>query len=85
SQGLASVKLSQEVVTIPAKGSAEVDVTFTEPTDLDEKYLAQYGGYIHIIGDNGETVKVTYNGIRGSLKDAQSWELQHGVPAFYDA
>ncbi|KAF6832952.1 subtilisin-like serine protease pr1c, partial [Colletotrichum musicola] len=82
---LATVKLSESVVTIPAKGSATVEITFTEPAGLDAKYLAQYGGYIHVIGDNGDAVKATYNGIRGSLKAAQSWELQHGVPAFYNA
>ncbi|KAF6780769.1 peptidase, partial [Colletotrichum sojae] len=81
---LATVKLSESIVTIPAKGSATVQITFTEPAGLDEKYLAQYGGDIHVIGDNGDTVKVTYNGICGFLKAAQSWELQHGVPAFYD-
>jgi hypothetical protein len=84
-RGLASVKFSEDAITIPAKSSATVQLTFTEPTDLEEKFLAQYGGYVHVIGDNGETVKITYNGVRGSFKDAQSWETQFGVPAFYDA
>ncbi|KAH7375195.1 peptidase S8/S53 domain-containing protein [Plectosphaerella cucumerina] len=84
-RGLASVKFSEDAITIPAKSSATVQLTFTEPIDLEEKFLAQYGGYVHVIGDNGETVKITYNGVRGSFKDAQSWETQFGVPAFYDA
>ncbi|KAI9148138.1 Peptidase [Paramyrothecium foliicola] len=84
-QGLASVELSTSKITVPSKGKASFTVTFQEPTDIDPMVLAQYGGYIHIVGSNGEALKATYLGVKGSLGEAQVWETQHGVPIFLDA
>ncbi|KAH6661787.1 peptidase [Plectosphaerella plurivora] len=81
--GLASVKFSATEVEVPAGGRASFEVEFTEPTDVDPKILAMYGGAIHIVGDNGEAVKTTYMGIHGTLYDADIWETHRGVPVFF--
>ncbi|KAM0325167.1 hypothetical protein ACHAQA_007706 [Verticillium albo-atrum] len=82
-EGLASVKFSASKVTVPAKGKATFDVSFTAPDDVDAGVLAMYGGYLHVVGSNGETVKVTYMGIKGNLRDADFWETERGVPVFF--
>ncbi|KAL0930195.1 subtilisin-like protease [Colletotrichum truncatum] len=82
-QGLAIVELSAKEVKIPAKGSATVDATFTEPSDIDAAVLAMYGGYINVVGSNGEAVRVTYMGIKGSLFSADVWEIERGVPVWF--
>ncbi|KAH6665289.1 peptidase S8/S53 domain-containing protein [Plectosphaerella plurivora] len=83
-QGLASVKFSTEELVVPAKGSATFTATFTEPNDIDPMILAQYGGAINVVGSNDEAIKVNYIGIKGSLKEAEVWEIHNGVPIFFD-
>lgn len=82
-QGLATVKFSTEELEVPAGGRASFEVEFTEPDDVDAGVMAMYGGEIHIVGDNGEAVKTTYMGIKGSIYDANIWELHRGVPVFF--
>lgn len=62
-EGLATVKFSAEEIVIPAEGQATFTATFTEPNDVDPMVLAQYGGAIYVVGDNGESVKVNYIGM----------------------
>ncbi|KAH6683580.1 peptidase S8/S53 domain-containing protein [Plectosphaerella plurivora] len=81
--GLASVKFSTQEVVVPAKGRATFTATFTEPNDVDPMIMAVYGGSIYIAGSNDESIKIPYMGIRGSVKEAQVWETQHGVPFFF--
>ncbi|KAL2278417.1 hypothetical protein FJTKL_14512 [Diaporthe vaccinii] len=66
-------------------GKASFDVVFTAPTDIDASLLPIYGGFVHIIGDNGEVLKATYLGVHGSLYNAKTWELERGVPVYFGA
>lgn len=60
--GQALLNFSASEVTVPAGGKATFDVVFTAPTDIDASLLPIYGGFIHIVGDNGEALKATYLG-----------------------
>ncbi|KAK6221767.1 peptidase [Colletotrichum tabaci] len=82
-EGLAGVKFSATELKVPAGARASFDVEFTEPDDVEPGVLAMYGGSIHIVGSNGEAVKTTYFGIKGSLYDAEIWETHRGVPVFF--
>ncbi|KAJ0113815.1 subtilisin-like protease [Diaporthe amygdali] len=83
--GQAIANLSVSELTVPARGKASFDVVFTAPTDIDASLLPIYGGFIHIVGDNGEALKATYLGVYGSLYNAKTWELERGVPVFFGA
>lgn len=61
-EGLATVEFSARELKVPAKGSATFEVAFTEPSDIDPAVLALYGGYIHVVGSNGEALRITYMG-----------------------
>ncbi|KAK1637536.1 hypothetical protein BDP81DRAFT_393247 [Colletotrichum phormii] len=41
---------------------------------------AVYGGSIVVAGSQGEAVRVSYMGIKGSLYDSDIWEMERGVP-----
>lgn len=60
--GQAVANCSVSEVTVPAGGKASFDVVFTAPTDIDASILPIYGGFVHIVGDNGEALKATYLG-----------------------
>lgn len=60
--GQAIANFSVSELTVPAGGKASFDVVFTAPTDIDASLLPIYGGFVHIIGDNGEVLKATYLG-----------------------
>lgn len=60
--GQAIANFSVSTITVPAGGKASFDVVLTAPTDIDASVLPIYGGFIHIIGDNGEALKATYLG-----------------------
>ncbi|KAK7721310.1 hypothetical protein SLS64_001606 [Diaporthe eres] len=83
--GQAIANFSVSEVTVPAGGKASFDVVFTAPTDIDASLLPIYGGFVHIVGDNGEVLKATYLGVHGSLYNAKTWELERGVPVYFGA
>lgn len=60
--GQAIANLSASQITVPAGEKASFDVVFTSPTDIDASLMPLYGGFIHIVGDNGEVLKATYLG-----------------------
>lgn len=60
--GQAIANFSVSTITVPAGGQATLDVAFTAPTDIDAFLMPIYGGFIHIVGDNGEALKATYLG-----------------------
>jgi subtilisin family serine protease len=66
----ASVSFSAANVTVPAGGSASVDVTVTAPTSLADKGL--YGGYVVLTPqDGGLTLRVPYAGFKGDYQSIQ--------------
>ncbi|KAI5855038.1 subtilisin-like protein [Durotheca rogersii] len=75
----ASVKLSAESVTAGPGETVEITATFTEPDSGVFDLMPVYGGNIHFVGSNGEDVRVTYMGIKGSLYAQGSWAL---LPSF---
>ncbi len=65
----ASVAFSADTITVPAGGSANVDVTITAPASPDR---GQYGGYIDIAEQGGGTsYGVPYAGFIGDYQSIQ--------------
>ncbi|KAL7622583.1 hypothetical protein AAE478_008091 [Parahypoxylon ruwenzoriense] len=71
----ATLEFSDSKVTIPAGGSADITVTPTPPSGLDETLLPVYGGYITINGMNGNSLSLPYLGVVGSM---------HSAPKMFD-
>ncbi|KAF3804736.1 Minor extracellular protease vpr [Colletotrichum gloeosporioides] len=76
----ASVTLSTESVTIGPGETVEITASFTEPDNGVYGLMPVYGGNIHFWGSNGEDVRVTYMGIKGSLYSQNSWLY---TPSFF--
>ncbi|KAI6381317.1 hypothetical protein MCOR25_001250 [Pyricularia grisea] len=67
----ASLQFSQDSVTVPAGGSAEVEITFTQPpvtNGLNASLLPIYGGYVNINSTRGENLVIPYLGAAGSMR-----------------
>jgi minor extracellular serine protease Vpr len=68
--GFATVAFSAPSVTVPAKGSASVDVTITANAGLAD--LSQYGGYLVFTPQGGgQTYRVPYAGLKGDYQSRQ--------------
>ncbi|TDM08071.1 MAG: peptidase S8 [Ideonella sp. MAG2] len=67
----ATVGFSSSTVTVPARGSATVDVTITAPAGLPDKSI--YGGYLVMTaqGEAGQTLRVPYSGFKGDYQSIQ--------------
>ena len=66
----AGVAFNSPSVTVPAGGTATVDVTITAPVALAEKSL--YGGYVLVTPQGGgQDVKVPYAGFKGDYQSVQ--------------
>lgn len=63
--GYASVAFSSTSVTVPAGGSASLDVTITANPGLPDR--SQYGGYLVFTSDEG-TYRVPYAGFKGDYQ-----------------
>ncbi|KAH9204594.1 hypothetical protein DL95DRAFT_471349 [Leptodontidium sp. 2 PMI_412] len=72
----ASVQISSEEITIAAGSSATFSVTFQEPTGLNGTLLPVYGGSISINSTTGESFKVPYMGVYGSIYKMDIWEME---------
>ena len=66
----ASLSFSEDKVSVPAGGSAEVTVVATPPEGLNKDWLPVYSGYITLNGTNEESLTVPYLGVVGSMHDA---------------
>ncbi|MBC7290389.1 MAG: S8 family serine peptidase [Actinotalea sp.] len=64
--GYATVSFSAPTVTVPARGSATVDVTITANPVLAEHSL--YGGYLTLTSEGGEVLRVPYAGMAGDYQ-----------------
>ena len=65
--GFADVSFSAPSVTVPAGGSASIDVTITANAGLAD--LSQYGGYIVFTPQGGgQTYRVPYAGLKGDYQ-----------------
>jgi hypothetical protein len=69
-----TVRLSQNRVTLQPGASTRVSVTITAPNGLDPKKLPIVSGWIHVNARSsaGDRLRVSYMGIAGSLKAAQT-------------
>ncbi|MFO1340196.1 MAG: S8 family serine peptidase [Burkholderiaceae bacterium] len=66
----ATVAFGAATVTVPAKGSATVDVTITAPEGLADKSL--YGGYLVATSQaDGKVLRVPYAGFKGDYQSIQ--------------
>ncbi|EXJ85334.1 hypothetical protein A1O1_05698 [Capronia coronata CBS 617.96] len=77
---VAEATLSAETITVGAGGTATLSIIFVEPPLPAANTLPVYGGGILLVGDNGEMVKVTYMGVKGSIYASDTWEMQRDVP-----
>jgi hypothetical protein len=66
----ASLQFSSSSFSVGAGESEVVVVTVTPPGDLDTVRIPVYSGFVHISGDNGDSLELPYAGIASSLKDA---------------
>ncbi|KAH6988981.1 peptidase S8/S53 domain-containing protein, partial [Ilyonectria sp. MPI-CAGE-AT-0026] len=80
---VAEVSFSTESLTVGAGETKTLTLTFTEPETISASMLPVYGGGVVLVGDNGEVVRVTYMGIKGSIYASDSWEMERGVPLFF--
>ncbi|WP_396268581.1 S8 family serine peptidase [Ideonella sp.] len=67
----ATVAFSAATVTVPARGTAKVDVTVTAPAGLADKGI--YGGYLVLTdqAEGGQTMRVPYTGFKGDYQAIQ--------------
>lgn len=65
----AKLSFSKDKLTIPAGGSASVDVSATPPEGADAKRLPVWSGYVTINGTDGTSLSMPYQGVSGSMKD----------------
>jgi minor extracellular serine protease Vpr len=66
----ATVTFSAASVTVPAKGSATVDVTVTAPAGLADKGL--FGGYVVATSQaDGKAMRVPFAGMKGDYQSIQ--------------
>nr|WP_305852135.1 S8 family serine peptidase [Deinococcus sp. JMULE3] len=56
-------------VTVPANGSAELNVVITPPAGAPDK--AQYGGYIVLESKSGQNMVIPYGGFKGDYQSIQ--------------
>ncbi|KAH7328022.1 peptidase S8/S53 domain-containing protein [Stachybotrys elegans] len=79
---LARVELSMTEVVLGPGESASVELVFQEPRGVDPQMLPTYGGSIIVSGNNGDSVRLAYMGIKSSFKDRPHWG--DDSPAFID-
>ncbi|KAL0938388.1 subtilisin-like serine protease pr1c [Colletotrichum truncatum] len=77
---VATAKFSVSEVVLGAGESNTFSITFSEPSASDAAKLPVYGGSILVVGSHGETVRVTYMGVKGSIYASDIWEMHRGVP-----
>ena len=65
----AEVVFESAEIVVPAGGKANVSFSVIPPSNLDEKILPVYGGYIKLTSPDAPTLTVPYFGIHGSLRD----------------
>lgn len=80
----ATVEISTQKITIAPGSLGTFSATFTEPSIPDARTLPVYSGAIIIAGSNFESVRLSYQGIKGSLYDQNVWETNRGTPLFLD-
>ncbi|KAG8414050.1 hypothetical protein J3458_011704 [Metarhizium acridum] len=75
----ASLKFSQDSVTVAPSEHVVVDVVAIPPSGLDATRLALWSGYITVNGTDGSSLSMPYQGLSGSLRNStvlasdQSW------------
>ncbi|KAM0196020.1 hypothetical protein ACHAPA_004653 [Fusarium lateritium] len=67
----ATLKFSEAKVSIGAGESVTIEVVPTPPEGLVAKRLALWSGYIAVNGSDGTSLSLPYQGMTGSLHDAQ--------------
>ena len=79
--GFAGVAFSQPTVTVPAGGSASVDVTITANAGLADRSL--YGGWITLTSEGAEpeVLRVVYSGLKGDYQSIVHMPSRGAFPA----
>ncbi|KAF5528702.1 Minor extracellular protease vpr [Colletotrichum aenigma] len=77
---VATVDFSATELTLGPGESGTFSVAFSEPSASEAIKLPVYGGSILIVGSQGEAVRVTYMGVKGSIYASDIWEMERGVP-----
>ena len=68
--GFATATFSTPTLTVPAGGTATVDVSLTPASGLPDR--SQYGGYVVLTPqDGGQTLRVPYAGLKGDYQSIQ--------------
>lgn len=75
----ASVKFSQDSLTLEAGQRAVLSISATPPVGIDLKRLALWSGFVTVNGTDGSALSIPYQGLSGSLQEhavilsGQSW------------
>ncbi|KAF7551263.1 hypothetical protein G7Z17_g5119 [Cylindrodendrum hubeiense] len=69
--GAASLEFSESKVSVGAGDSVTIEVIPTPPEGLASERLPLWSGYIAINGSDGTSLSLPYQGLAGSLHDAQ--------------
>ncbi|KAI1874146.1 uncharacterized protein JN550_002725 [Neoarthrinium moseri] len=73
-ENAATVEIEPNMLIIPAHGRASFNLQFSQPSGLNATLLPVYGGNVYVDGSNGESTKVTYMGIKGSMYNEPVWQ-----------
>ncbi|QOR72300.1 S8 family serine peptidase [Ruania alkalisoli] len=75
--GVSSVDVPAQI-TVPAGSSVSVDVTIAPSADLEQ---AQYGGYLTLMPEDGEPIRVPYVGYAGDYQEVPLLtDIGYGLP-----
>lgn len=61
--GVAKVTFNEPSLEVLTGGTNTIQFTITAPPGLLAEYLPVYSGYIKLVGSNGETLRVPYQGL----------------------
>ncbi|KAF9870568.1 subtilisin-like serine protease pr1c [Colletotrichum karsti] len=77
---IATAEFSTAELTLGPGETGAFTTTFTEPSASEAIKLPVYGGSILVVGSQGEAIRVTYMGVKGSIYASDIWEMHRGTP-----
>lgn len=76
----ATISFEPNTLTVAAKSTGVLTMSFTQPQGLDATRIPVYSGYVAINGTNGDALSLPYAGIASELKDAVVMDTSDGFP-----
>ncbi|KAH7304312.1 peptidase S8/S53 domain-containing protein [Stachybotrys elegans] len=73
----AGLAFSETEIAIGARSNATIEVTVSPPDGLNEKRYPYWSGFITVNGTDGSSISIPYQGISGSLSEANVLPHMH--------